>query len=107
MSIRETTEVTVAGHKIALKVDADEKRHMERAAEKATQTIHNLGKNYGANASPQKIAAMAAFQFAFELSIADEMLKEADSLEAELKKQRETVKRLESLLAKMDEALAV
>lgn len=97
--------VRVAGHEIALNVTAEERSHVERAAENANQAFKDLGGKMAA-ANPAKVGAMVAFQFACDLSFADEMLDEAQKLHEELRRQKEAVARLEGLLTKVDNALA-
>lgn len=96
--------VHVAGHEMRLRVDPEERAHVEAAAKEATARIRELAERSVA-ASPAKVAAMAAFQFACDLSVANELLDEAESLHEELKRHKEAVARLESLLHKVDGAL--
>lgn len=102
----EIVRVQVAGHEIRMSATPEERRHIERAAAKVSESITKLQDSFGGAASPGKIASMSAFQFAFELSMADEMLEDAQRLHDELVAQKEAVKRLESLLARVDDALA-
>lgn len=106
MANRETIRVTVAGHQLMMTVEEEEREHVERAAKRVTDSIQRLQGAAGATASPAKIAVMAAFQSAFDLSVADEMLQGCEHLQEELAKQKEAVKRLESLLSRVDDALA-
>ncbi len=99
-------KIRVGGHEFRLNAKTDEVPHIERAADKVTDSLEKMQESYGGAASPSKIASMAAFQFAFELSLADAMLDDAQRLHEELKTQRQAVKRLENLLAQVDDALA-
>ncbi len=105
-SREEVVQIQVAGHEIRLTAKEDERKHVERAAEKVTESIQRLQNQVGGAASPAKVAAMVAFQYAFELSMADEMLEDAQRLHDDLENEREAVKRLETLLARVDDALA-
>jgi cell division protein ZapA (FtsZ GTPase activity inhibitor) len=106
MDTREQIAVVVAGHEIRMEIAPDERRHVEGAARQVTERLRKLQEK-APSASPTKLAAMVAFQFACDLGIANEMLDEAEKLHEELKRQREAIQRLESLLEKADEALAV
>jgi len=103
---RETMQLMIAGHEIKMTAEPEERAHVERAAAKVTEVMQKLQAAVGGAASPQKIAIMAAFQFAFDLSLADEMLQDAQRLHDELTKEKDAVHRLESLLARVDHALA-
>lgn len=98
--------VNVAGHEIRLRVEPDERGHVEKAAAETSQKIKRLAERSGAS-SPAKVAAMAAFQFACDLSIANDLLDQAESVHEELRSQKEAVARLEALLARVDGALAL
>jgi cell division protein ZapA (FtsZ GTPase activity inhibitor) len=102
----EVVQVQVAGHEIRLTAKPEERRHVDRAASTVTERIQKLQDRFGGAASPAKLATMTAFQFAFELSLADDMLADAQRLHDELQAEKEAVKRLESLLARVDDALA-
>lgn len=106
MSSPDTIQIQVAGHEIRLKAEEHETAHIERAATKVTETIQKLQRAVGGTATPAKIATMAAFEFAFELSLADAMLADAERLHEQLQAERDSVKRLETLLARVDDALA-
>ena len=106
MAAREQVQVSVGGHEIRLNADPEEKAHIERAAKKVNDSIHSLQQSIGGAASPAKINAMVAFQLAFDLSLADAMLEDAEKLHDDLQRQKDSVKRLESLLARVDDALA-
>ena len=106
MKTREQVTVKVAGHEIKLEIEPEEKKHVEAAAEQVSERMRTLLDRSGAS-SPQKIATMVAFQFACDLSIANECLDEAEQLHNDLKHQKEAVQRLEALLGKVDGALAV
>ncbi len=105
-SSREKIAVNVAGHEVRLEIEPEEKVHVEKAAAQVAERMRKLTERM-ATASPQKIATMVAFQFACDLNIANDCLDEAEQLHHELQRQREAVKRLEGLLAKVDNALAV
>lgn len=106
MKTREQVSVSVAGHEIKMEIDPDEVEHIERASKQVNDRLRTLGERAPA-ASPAKLLAMVAFQFACDLSIANELLDEAEELHAEVKRQKEAVGRLENLLAKVDDALMV
>ncbi|MCC6545809.1 cell division protein ZapA [Candidatus Sumerlaeota bacterium] len=106
MSSPEAIQVHVAGHELRMKAATHEQPHIQRAALKVTETVQRLGSVAAGSASPTKIATMAAMQFAVELSMADSMLSDAQRLYDELDQQKESVKRLEALLARVDDALA-
>lgn len=106
MGARETIQLTVAGHEMRMTVEEEEKRHVERAAAKVTQSFQKLQDAVGGASSPQKIAIMVAFQLAFDLSLADDMLQDSQRLHDDLHREKEAVQRLESLLTKVDTALA-
>ena len=106
MATRETVQVNVSGYDLKLTADAAEKVHIERAARKVAEMIQSLQNTHGGAASPAKIATMAAFQLAYDLSVADEMLEEAERLHHELNREKDAVSRLESLLSRVDTALA-
>ena len=106
MKTREKVTVNVAGHEILLEIEPDEKVHVERAATQVTEKLRALNERAG-GASTMKIATMVAFQFACDLSIANELLDDAEKLHAELQRQKAAVKRLEELLARVDDALTV
>lgn len=107
MKTREQIALNIAGHEIRLEIEQDERAHVEAAARQVTEKIHALSKRLGGGASPIKVATMVAFQFACDLSAANECLDEAEKLHEDLRKQKEAVARLEKLLAKVDDALAV
>ncbi len=98
--------IQLGGQELRLTAQPDEVPHIERAARKVTEAIGKIQERYTAGVSPVKVATMAAFQFAFELSMADEMLEDAERLHEELKREKEAVQRLEALLARVDDALA-
>lgn len=102
----DVVRVHVGGHEIRLNARPEEVAHVERAATKVTESLHRLQQRYAGAASPAKLATMAAFQFAFELSMADAMLADAERLHDEVARQKDAVTRLESLLARVDDALA-
>lgn len=102
---RQQMAVNVAGHEIKLEIEPEERLHIERAAAQVTERLRKISDKAG-TASPGKMGAMVAFQFACDLSIANELLDDAAKLHEELKRQREAVKRLETLLARVDNALA-
>lgn len=106
MSAPDTIQIQVAGHEMRMKAEPHEEKHIKRAAAKVTETIQKLQAASAGSASPAKVATMTALQFAVELSMADAMLSDAQRLYDELDAQRETVKRLETLLARVDDALA-
>ena len=106
MANRETVEITVGGHTMRLNATEEERPHIERAARRVSEEVMKLQASAGATASPAKIATMVAFQAAFDLSVADNLLDQASSLTEELERQKEAVKRLESLLSRVDDALA-
>lgn len=106
MPNRETVQLTIAGQNINMTAESEEKPHIDRAAAKVSAMIQGLQKSIGGAATPAKIATMAAFQFAFELSMADEMLEDAQRLHDDLQRQKDAVRRLEQLLARVDDALA-
>ncbi|MCB2156016.1 cell division protein ZapA [bacterium] len=103
MKQREQIEVSVGGHQIKMEIEPDERAHVERAAQQVNERLKRLGDRV---ATPQKAATMVAFQFACDLSIANECLDEAEKLAADLQRQKDAVKRLEGLLTKVDSALA-
>ena len=103
MKTPEQMSVTVAGQEIRLEVEEEERRHVEAAATQVTERIRKLSER--TSASPARMATMVAFQFACDLSIANELLDEAEKLHEEVKSEREAVKRLEALLEKADDAL--
>ena len=103
MKQREQIEVSVGGHSIKMEIEPEERTHVERAASQVNERLDRLGNRV---ATPTKAAAMVAFQFACDLSIANDLLDEAEKLHAELQRQKEAVKRLEGLLTKVDGALA-
>lgn len=105
MSPREQVAVKVAGHEFKLEIEPDERLHVDRAAEQVTERVRKLTEKSG-GAAPAKVAAMVAFQFACDLSIANELLDDAEKVHAELQRHKEAVKRLEELLGKVDGALA-
>ncbi len=102
----DVVQIQAGGHEIRLKATAEEVPHIKRAAAKVTESIQKIQQGLGGAASPAKVATMAAFQFAFELSMADAMLEDAERLHDEIAAQRGAVARLESLLARVDDALA-
>ena len=106
MSNPEAIQVHVAGHELRMKAAEHEHPHIQRAAAKVTETVQKLHTAAAGSASPTKVATMAAMQFAVELSMADSMLSDAQRLYDELDQQKESVKRLETLLARVDDALA-
>jgi cell division protein ZapA (FtsZ GTPase activity inhibitor) len=106
MSTREEVAVTVAGHEIKMQIAPDERIHVEKAARQVNERLQQLGSKAG-SLTPHKVAAMVAFQFACDLSIAHEMLDEAEKLADDLRRQKEAVARLEKLLARVDDALTV
>lgn len=106
METPETIQIQLAGHEVRLNVQPGEKDHIERAARKVNETFGRLQSASSGAASPTRLALMAAFQFAFDLSMADNMLEDASRLHDELKKEKDAVQRLESLLARVDDALA-
>ena len=105
MNQPEQVTVTVSGHEIKMEIEPEERVHVERAAEQVSGRLSKLSGKAGI-ASPAKLATMVAFQFACDLSIANELLDEAEKLHEELKRNKEAVKRLEGLLSKVDSALA-
>lgn len=106
MPTREQVTVRIGGQEFKVNASPEEKRHIERATKRVTDTLAGLQEVGGGVMSPAKIATMAAFQLAFDLSVADAMLDEAQRLEGELERQREAVAKLEGLLSRVDEALA-
>ncbi|CAN5403494.1 hypothetical protein BH09SUM1_BH09SUM1_17540 [soil metagenome] len=106
MAGRETIQLQIAGHDIRMTAEPEERRHVERASQKVTESIQKLQGAIGGAASPAKISTMIAFQLAFELSMADEMLQDAQRLHDELTREKDAVKRLEALLSRVDHALA-
>ncbi len=106
MQTPETVQIKLAGHEIRLTAEPGEKEHIEAAAQKVNETFDRIQASSGGAASPVKLALMAAFQFAFDLSMADETLKDASRLHGELQKEKDAVQRLEKLLARMDDAIA-
>ena len=101
----DTVELTIAGQQIKMRASAEERPHLERAAKRVSEEIHKL-QDSATGASPVRIATMAALRIAFELSVADQDLDQAEKLQEELKRQKEAIGRLEGLLARVDEALA-
>ncbi len=106
METPETVQIKLAGHEIRLTAEPGEREHIERAAQKVNETFERIQASSGGAASPAKIALMTAFQFAFDLSMADNVLEDASRLHSELQKEKDAVQRLESLLARVDDALA-
>lgn len=106
MAARETVTLSIAGHEIRMTAEEEERRHLERAAAKVSDSIKRLQSAAGGAASPAKIAIMVALQLAFDLSLADEMLTDAQRLHDDLNRQKEAVRRLEGLLTRVDDALA-
>lgn len=106
MANRETVEVTLGGQQIRMNANDEERPHIERASRRVSEMMQKLQASSTAAPSPTKIAVMVAFQCAYELSVADEMLEQAEMLHEDLRKQKEAVQRLESLLARVDNALA-
>jgi cell division protein ZapA (FtsZ GTPase activity inhibitor) len=106
MAGRETVTYCIAGHEIRMTAEKEEIRHLDRAAAKVSDSVKKLQAVMGSSASPGKIIAMVALQLAFDLSLADEMLVDAQRLHDELNREKEAVKRLESLLTRVDDALA-
>lgn len=106
MASRETIEITLAGHQLRLTVTPEERVHVEQAGRRVHEMIQKLQASSGGASSPAKIATMAAFQMAFELVEAEAHLGEAAHLHEELNRQRDAVQRLESLLSRVDDALA-
>lgn len=106
MSTREQIAVTVAGHEIRMEIAPEERPHVEWAACQANERIRRLTERSKA-VSPHRVAATVAFQFACDLSIANDMLDEAEKLGEDLQRQKEAVARLEKLLARVDDALTV
>jgi cell division protein ZapA (FtsZ GTPase activity inhibitor) len=102
----EEVTVMVGGHEFRLQVEPDEIAHVHAAAEQVTQRLRKLGEKAG-SASPAKVATMVAFQFACDLSIANELLDEAEKLHEQTRQQREAIERLELLLSRVDDALVV
>lgn len=106
MKTREQVTVSVAGQEIRLEIDPEERVHVEKAAEQVSAKMQALsGKT--ANASPHRVAVMVAFQMACDLSVTNELLDDAAKLHEELRQQKETIRRLEQLLARVDDALTV
>jgi cell division protein ZapA (FtsZ GTPase activity inhibitor) len=106
MAARETVEVRVSGYTFRLAADPEERQHIERAARKVTDMIEKLSTQHASAATPARIATMAAFQLAYDLSVADEMLSEAERLHVDRSNEKAAVQRLEDLLARVDSALA-
>ncbi len=102
----EEVNVSVGGHEFRLQVEPDEVGHIHSAADQVTQRLRKLGERAGST-SPAKLATMVAFQFACDLSIANELLDEAEKLHEQTRQQREAIERLENLLARVDDALVV
>ena len=102
----EEVNVTVGGHEFRLQVEPEETAHVHSAAEQVTLRLRKMGEKAGA-ASPAKVATMVAFQFACDLSIANELLDEAEKLHEQTRQQREAIERLEGLLSRVDDALVV
>lgn len=103
---RETLVYNIAGQEIRMTAEPEEKKHLDRAAHKLSDSIRRLQTATGGAASPAKIATMVAFQLAFDLSLADEMLQDAQRLHDDLNREKDAVKRLEGLLTRVDDALA-
>ncbi len=102
----EVVQVQVGGQEIRLTARPEEVEHIKSAASKVTEAMQKLQGKIGGVATPTKIATMAAFQFAFELAMADAMLEDAQRLHDELETEKKAVMRLESLLSRVDDALA-
>lgn len=106
MAGHDTHTLNIAGYEVRMNIEPGERTHVERAAAIATEKIKELQQACGGTVSPAKVAAMAAFQVAFDLSLAEEALNEADDLRRDLEREKDAVQRLESLLSRVDEALA-
>ncbi len=105
MGTPEDYVVNICGHEIRLACTPEEKIQVDEAADMIRQRMDNLQKRSAATL-PFKLALMVAFDIAFELTEADKMLKDAEKLHHELQRQKDAVKRLESLLTRVDDALA-
>ncbi len=99
-------QINVSGHQIKLTANDGEVELVEDAARRTSASMHKLSEKLGGGASQAKVATMVAFQYAFDLNIADKMLDEAKHIYEELESEKEAVKRLEGLLARADDALA-
>lgn len=106
MKPREEVTVSVAGHEMRLQIEPEERAHVESAARMVTERLHKVAER-SSTSSPARQAAMVAFQFACDLSIANELLDEAERLHEEIRRQREAISRLEGLLSRVDSALCV
>lgn len=105
-SPEDVVQVQVGGHEIRLTAKPEEVEHIRHAAARVTESLQKLQQKIGGAASPTKVATMCAFQFAFELALADAMLEDAQRLHDALATEKQAVQRLESLLARVDDALA-
>jgi len=105
-SPEDVVQVQVGGPEIRLTAKPDEVEQIRHAAARVTDSLQKLQQKIGGAASPTKIATMCAFQFAFELAQADAMLEDAQRLHDALATEKQAVQRLESLLARVDDALA-
>jgi cell division protein ZapA (FtsZ GTPase activity inhibitor) len=103
----ETVTIRVAGHDVLMTVEPGEESRLRESAERVTRLVDHLHARADALTTPAKLNAMAALQMSYDLSVAKEMLAEAEALREELRRQKETVARLEALLAQVDSALAL
>jgi len=103
---REVIQFTVAGHEMRMTAEAEEKELITRASTRVNDAMAKMQKAVGGTMTPTKMAIMVAVQFAYDLALADEMLSDAERLHEELKRQKSAVSRLESLLSRVDDALA-
>lgn len=106
MAGHDTHTLNIAGYEVRMNLEPGERPHVERAAKIATDKIKELQQACGGTVTPAKISAMAAFQIAFDLSLAESELAETDNLRRDLEREKEAVHRLEGLLSRVDEALA-
>lgn len=106
MAGRETIQLNIAGYEVRMTAEPEEKPHIENAAQIATERIQDVQRNFGGTVSPAKISAMAAFQIAYDLSLAESQIANSDRLRHELEREKDAVQRLEGLLSRVDEALA-
>lgn len=102
---RDTVLLRVGGQDIRMVSSTEELPLLEKAARRVDEQVSALADRIEGTCSPAKVATMVALQMAFDLTVSEQLLENADRLREELTRQKEAVARLESLLGKMEDAL--
>lgn len=102
----ERRKIRLGGHDLTVLVTPGEERHLELATHRVNDLMESLQGRAGGLVSPQKVALMAAFQCAFDACKLDAELEQCRRTEVELEDTRAALGRLETLLGKVDDALA-